>query len=271
MTISPEVGYSGLHLPRILCLHGGGTNARIFHMQCRVLERFLCSDFRLVYARAPFPAQPGPDVTSVYKNHGPFSAWLPSTPEDREYTADEIVDKVNAALEIAMYTDDLCGATGEWVALIGFSQGAKIAASILYSQQVLPRRLGNTTLCPDFRFALLLAGRGPLVWLMPGSRKTTPQGLVDAAQSATLASEPVLPIDSDEHVLKVPTIHVHGLRDPGLKLHRRLLNEYCHSDTVTLIEWNGDHRVPIKTKDVSAVAEQIYLLARESGILSLWS
>lgn len=59
---------STLHFPRILCLHGGGTNARIFRMQCRVLERSLSRSFRLVYAEGLFPAQPGSDVIYVYKN-----------------------------------------------------------------------------------------------------------------------------------------------------------------------------------------------------------
>ncbi|KAH1498189.1 hypothetical protein KXV92_004427 [Aspergillus fumigatus] len=66
-----------LHLPRLLCLHGGGTNARIFRMQCRVLEKHLGRTFRLVYAQGPFTVvQPGPDVTSVYKDYGPFRSWL---------------------------------------------------------------------------------------------------------------------------------------------------------------------------------------------------
>ncbi|KAH1600297.1 hypothetical protein KXW91_008005 [Aspergillus fumigatus] len=55
-----------LHLPRLLCLHGGGTNARIFRMQCRVLEKHLGRTFRLVYAQGPFTVvQPGPDVTDM--------------------------------------------------------------------------------------------------------------------------------------------------------------------------------------------------------------
>ena len=37
-----------LHLPRLLCTHVGGTNARIFRMQCRVLEKHLGHTFRLV-------------------------------------------------------------------------------------------------------------------------------------------------------------------------------------------------------------------------------
>ena len=50
-------------------------------------------------------------------------------------TPQDTVDQVSSALTQAMRNDDRQGATGEWVALLGFSQGAKIAASILYAQQ----------------------------------------------------------------------------------------------------------------------------------------
>ncbi|KAA8642434.1 hypothetical protein EYZ11_005605 [Aspergillus tanneri] len=260
-----------LHLPRILCLHGGGTNARIFRMQCRVLERSLHSAFRFVYAEAPFPAQPGSDVTSVYKDHGPFKAWLRCTAADPERSAQEIVDQINLSIATAMYNDGVQGATGEWVALLGFSQGAKLAASILYAQQMLQRRLGaNAVIWPHFRFAVLMAGRGPLVWMLPkiGSAPVSiPAGLVDAACPSMISGEPHLPEDSTEHRLQLPTLHVHGKRDPGLDLHRRFLSHYYQPDSIYLVEWEGEHRVPIKTKDVQAVVDQIYTLAHETGVL----
>jgi len=110
-----------IDLPRILCLHGGGTNARIFRMQCRVIERALRPWFRLVYAEASLPAKPGSDVTSVYKDYGPFKAWLQTSSEDQTRTACQIIDEIDAEIATAIYLDDLKGATGDWVALLGFS------------------------------------------------------------------------------------------------------------------------------------------------------
>lgn len=264
---SYELDKSTLHLPRILCLHGGGTNARIFRMQCRVLEHSLHSTFRLVYAQAPFPAQPGSDVTSVYAKYGPFKAWQHSTPDGPERNAHDTANEINAALTAAMRADDCRNATGDWVALLGFSQGAKIAASILHSQQMYRQRSRQCAVgSQEFRFALLLAGRGPLVWLAP--EMVMPPGLVDAACPSIFTDEPVLVSDSDEHVLRTPTIHVHGLKDPGLKLHRRLLKQYCDPHCVTVLEWDGEHRVPIQTRHVNAIIEQIYSVAREIGVLN---
>ncbi|TVY94075.1 putative esterase [Lachnellula willkommii] len=276
MTIDSED--STLDLPRIMALHGGGTNSTIFRMQCRVLERALRPYFRLVYAEAPFPAQPGPDVTQVYSDYGPFKSWLRIRPEDPVQDAGNVVHQISTSLAKAQFEDDRRGATGEWVGLIGFSQGAKLAASILYSQQ-MQRREGDIGMgsnnhsgtMSDYRFSLLLAGRGPLVWLQQDPGSPIPQGLVDAAQPTTSTSnlwESASEVEESavEHLLRVPTIHVHGLNDPGLKLHRQLLHRYCDPETSTLLEWDGVHRVPIKTKDVSMIVDQLLSVAREVGV-----
>lgn len=255
---------STLHHPRILCLHGGGTNARIFRMQCRVLERNLRSHFRFVYADAPFTACPGPDVTSAYKEYGPFKAWLRVHPDDPVQDVHDIVDNIGESLSNAQDADDRLGATGEWVAILGFSQGAKLAASILANQQELERRGQMHAARPDFRFAVLLAGRGPLVWLHP--ELSMPLSLVDAAQCTT--EVPEVFVDPMRDRLRIPTIHVHGLDDPNILLHRRLLRQYCDPRAVAVVEWEGSHRVPIKARDVQPVVQQIILAAERSGVLN---
>ncbi|KAK3367572.1 monooxygenase [Podospora didyma] len=158
---------SDLHLPRILCLHGGGSNARIFRAQCRVLSSYLRGSFRLVFADAPLPFNPGPDVVSVYQTWGPFRGWIPpawidGVPEKDMHKTHSAMAFVEDVLEAAMDADDCqTGATGPWVGIMGFSQGAKIAASLLLRQQqqmhagILPRFA--------FRFGILMAGRGPLL------------------------------------------------------------------------------------------------------------
>src|SRR4051812_12020558 len=75
----PPPDPSTLHLPRILMLHGGGTNSRIFHMQCRSLDYHLKSPFRTVYVEAPLPSTAGPDVLTVYASCGPFKRWVVTT------------------------------------------------------------------------------------------------------------------------------------------------------------------------------------------------
>jgi hypothetical protein len=255
-----------LHLPRILCLHGGGTNARIFRMQCRIIERDLRPYFRLVYAEAPFAAKPGPDVTSVYREYGPFKSWLRMDAGDALQPPEKVLHAVNTAVDAAKLGDDLLGATGEWVAILGFSQGAKIAASMLYLQQTAQGPFVEYSKTPtEFQFAILLAGRGPLVWMESGG--ITPLGFADASQVSTADTVSVTSKVWQQPLLSIPTIHIHGLQDPGLDLHRRLLDYYCDPETSILLEWNGNHRIPIKSLDVNAVVNAILSMAWETNII----
>ncbi|KAI0377178.1 serine hydrolase FSH [Hypomontagnella monticulosa] len=254
---------STLHLPRILCLHGGGTNARIFKAQCRVISRTLEPHFRLVYAEAPFESNAGPDVLSVYAEHGPFKRWLRWLPDHPELEDEAAIESIDASLKEAMDEDDREGATGAWVAMLGFSQGAKLAASLLYRQQIRAAKLGPERAGSDWKFAVLMAGRAPIVNLDP---KVFQSSLLAKPSEVGLSGRPdLMEMMRGEHILNLPTIHVHGLSDPGLNLHRELLEEYCDPDSVRLVEWDGAHRVPLKGTDVQPVVNQILDLARETG------
>ncbi|KAL8994706.1 MAG: hypothetical protein Q9169_005391 [Polycauliona sp. 2 TL-2023] len=276
----PETQAQTLHLPRLLCLHGGGSNARIFKAQCRALRAELSHDFHFVFVDAPFPSEPGPDVTSVYQssNFGQYRRWLRSGPHQPYIPPQEAVEAIEHALDDAKLQSDRQGATGDWVGIFGFSQGAKMAASVLLRQQVYRQRWGSACFAPsDFRFAVSIAGRAPLVKMDMDLLDDDP-GLLDASQVPAEPQQPQAqkqhwqrirskaPKCLDENVLRLPTVHVHGLKDPGLHLHRDLLHNYC-ADEARLVEWNGRHRVPISTRDVRPVAAAIMDVARTTGIL----
>ncbi|KAL4804555.1 serine hydrolase FSH [Aspergillus unguis] len=215
------------NIPRLVCLHGGGTNARIFRNQCRSLKAQLQGRFRLVFVDAPFESEPGPDVESVYAKWGPFRSWVrwsKGTPIVWDSTCLD-VQAVDDAIQDAVAADNKLGATGRIVGLLGFSQGAKMAGCLLLRQQEQARPE------TEYAFGVLIAGRGPL----------------------TALHQP----DQPAPLLHLPTIHVHGLRDWGLDVHRQLFYEDCAEGTALLIEWDGDHRVPIKTKDVDRVVDAI--------------
>ena len=248
------------HLPRILCLHGDGTNARIFRAQCRGLRAQLRSEFRLVFAQAPFPSNAGSDVLSVYSQWGPFRRWLRWRPEHPPLSPLEIIHAIDDSLEDAMARDDAEGATGEWVALLGFSQGAKVSASLLYRQQII----GNATSGPQFRFAVLLAGRAPLIALDPGMK--TSSVFPDASQIIDLPNPQREASYAQKPTLRIPTLHVHGLRDTGVDLHRNLSEDFCDPHSRWVIEWDGDHRVPLRANDVARVVSQIRQLATDTEV-----
>ncbi|PQE09297.1 citrinin biosynthesis oxidoreductase protein [Rutstroemia sp. NJR-2017a BVV2] len=73
-----------------------------------------------------------------------------------------------------MQHDNETGATGDWVAVLGFSQGDRMAASLLYRQQVYKETrlvVGTTS---EFRFGILLAGSAPLISLDPNMTLSHP-------------------------------------------------------------------------------------------------
>lgn len=247
-TTAPE----DLTLPRILCLHGGGVNAEVFRAQSRALIKALPT-FRLVFADGPFYCGAGPGIVPVYEDCGPFRRWLRWLPEHAEIDDETATEEVLYSIETCKREDK---GTGPWVGLLGFSQGAKLAASLLYDQQV---RKENGCAETAYKFAVLLAGRHPLISFSKYSEGPAmlPSGAI---------SEGFWYDGPNEHVLKLPTIHVHGMADPGLHLHRRLMNQYCDEKSVTLVEWDGAHRVPLKKTDVDRIIKEVYRVAREEGI-----
>ncbi|KAL5337381.1 serine hydrolase-domain-containing protein [Aspergillus crustosus] len=269
---SPQLKDTTLHNPRILCLHGGGTNARIFRSQCRALRAKLSPHYRLVFAEAPFVTTPGPDVVSVYEKWGPFRSWLPpgfpshGTPHDgpvpfseSERACQLVINSIEQSIEAAMNEDNRVGGTGAWIGLLGFSQGAKMAASMLLRQQNHPEsgssygygRRKNSKITADYKFAVLLAGRAPMVSLTLDD--------VDDFGMGYFGLEPV--------TLHLPTIHVHGMKDPGLDLHRELLDYGCDRGSARLIEWDGEHRVPIRSQEVMAVVDAMVDVGRDTGVI----
>ncbi|KFA61850.1 hypothetical protein S40285_08967 [Stachybotrys chlorohalonatus IBT 40285] len=247
---------NGLHLPRILCLHGGGTNARIFQAQCRVLSAQLRDEFRLIFAQGPYISSPGPDVVSVYQGWGPFYAWIPPVLDSA--TTDILVWH---ALQKAIDEDDERGGHGPWAGVLGFSQGASACANLLLHQQRHEKRLSTS-----FQFGVLLAGRTPgsVIALRRKTRPSYRRGGVYEDLNLTFWE-----VGASDR-LTIPTIHVHGLRDVNVHLHRQMLRDVCEPGTAVLMEWDGTHRIPIKTQDVSAVVELILATAEEVGVARLY-
>ena len=263
----PELNPDTAHLPRLLWLHGGGVNGSIFEAQSRAVLRHLSHSFRPVFAEGPFLCDPHSDVVVVYGSYAPFRRWLRWLPEHPDIDDDSVIDEIGYSIRTAMENDDRAGGRGEWVGLVGFSQGAKLAASLLLEQQTRHERnvgsdgpIGVPGL--RWRFGILLAGRAPLSNLNPDIL-TMPELVLAGALSEGF----MFPSDSKyEAMLRVPTLHVHGLQDPGLALHRQLLHKYCDDESTTLVEWDGGHRMVLKSGDVGKVVSAIYDVAESTGV-----
>ncbi|KAG5932703.1 hypothetical protein E4U60_005031 [Claviceps pazoutovae] len=254
--------FDALSLPRILCLHGGGVNGRVFRLQCRTIITQLATTFRLVFMDAPYASGPHKDIIPVFGEFGPFYCWLPHNDQQQpKLTPAAGSQDIMTSCLTAMERDDGFGA---WVGVLGFSQGAKIAISLLWAQRHAELLLGPGQAKTDFKFGVIMAGSAPAVHLdlrLPQSKHVADATML----GASFDNWPHAPYG--DHVVDVPTLHVHGLKDPGIERHKRLLALYCMPGQTRLVEWNDGHRLPIRTDDVQHVVGNILDMARETGVL----
>ena len=246
-----------LDLPRILCLHGGGTSAEIFQLQCRGIINRLSDTFRFVFVNGPWESKPHEAIVPFFGDSGPFYRWLRwegdhGIDEDAER---KLLDHVKKAM-------DSDKGKGDWVAVLGFSQGGKLAASLLWAHEKIQ---GNEGLAP-WKFGVIMAGRAPVVVIDPENKKPGVPYTADMNQMSTEFTN-WAPDNKGEHALSTPTLHVHGLQDLSLEFHRRMLRDYCKDGTGKLVEWDGDHRLPIKPADIAAVSNGILQLAEKTGAI----
>ncbi|RDH28523.1 serine hydrolase-domain-containing protein [Aspergillus welwitschiae] len=246
--------YHNIHHPRILCLHGGGTNAKIMKIQCRALRAKLEASFRLVYVEGPFVTHAGPGISAVYNKWAPFRNWMPgaiepdeSSPGVASYSGSSKVDariiaSIDQAIQSAMDEDDRAGGTGPWVGFLGFSRGAQTAASLLLRQQEQQKRGFAST---NFRFALLIAAPAPLINMNTSSE---------------------FQIQSNDQ-LNIPTVHVYGSRDSMLRDFTHVLHDCCTPSSTQRYDWDADHQIPLKTIDVDAIIQMVMQVARETGAI----
>lgn len=161
-----------------------------------------------------------------------------------------------------MVTD---GGTGEWIGILGFSQGARMAFSTLLENQLRrEERIMGSFAGVDWRFGVLIAGSGPPFCLSERSRGR--EGFASftklVEKNEVVEKDVEIGGTYEEKRLCIPTIHVHGLRDEGLTSYRELLERYTVRKYATLVEWDGDHRLPIQSRDVKRFTETINELGK---------
>ncbi|KAK0737217.1 serine hydrolase-domain-containing protein [Apiosordaria backusii] len=101
--------------PKILFLHGSGTNPLIFRIQSRALVSLLTPHFEVVFLSGFHACPPGPGVLPFFEGADPYLKWLEdSTPQEEKVHWAELDRLVREAEE-----------KGPFVGVVGFSQGAK--------------------------------------------------------------------------------------------------------------------------------------------------
>jgi predicted esterase len=230
--MAPKSAYTdGFHgpnstLPTILCLHGGGTNAAIFNVQSIRIQRALADTFHFIFLEGPVIALPGPGVLPVFDGCEPFLRW--ATPEAGPIPK-ETVEIIRAAIKERQKKAEVVG-------VMGFSQGAKLAAGLLMEQQLREKGREGEGLGAEFKFGVLF-------------NSTTPPYANELLENELIA---------------VPSLHVVGKTDPWRKSSVGLYEEYFDKMTGKKIELDVGHRLPNLPDDTDKIVAEIRRLHQET-------
>ncbi|KAL8809936.1 MAG: hypothetical protein Q9223_002783 [Gallowayella weberi] len=220
-------------LPCLLCLHGGGTSGYIFDIQTRRLQRALAKHFRFVFVDGPFECAAGPGVLPFFEGMGPYRRWI------NQDGCDE--DKVRPLLKQKMAEDG-----GNFVGVLGFSQGARLALGLLHEKQ--ERR---AEAFDEFGFGVFICGTYPPLGLSSALFPVTP-----TAQFESQYWE-----EKHKNILSIPTVHVIGNKDPFL--HKSQLLSKCSDPTsTTILEFSMGHHLPVAPADTQRLANRVIALHR---------
>ncbi|KAJ5628113.1 hypothetical protein N7490_010341 [Penicillium lividum] len=116
--------------------------------------------------------------------------------------------------------------------VIGYSEGAEIAASLILEEERLSKESGRI---PRIKCAIFMCGWPP---------KDPVTGNI------------VLADDYDREVIKIPTCHVVGAMDPFLDGSMALYN-LCDPDTADLFDHGGGHVIPRSKETLTDLTEVI--------------
>ncbi|KAF5131368.1 Esterase FUS5 [Metarhizium anisopliae] len=224
-------------LPRILCLHGAGSNGAIFRVQGRKIFSALGKDFQFVFIEAPFLSTPGPGM-ELFADSGPFYRWQCDMGASLSFdiTTDEVNaerDKVRALLEDHLLKKD--DGQALFVGIMAFSQGARVATGLLMHLAQMRRR-GRTDDFYDIKFAIINNATYPPLYLN---------------DEMTAAPERVM----------IPTLHIHGSNDPWRPESEHMLAEFFDLSCATVAGFTGKHQLPLAKDDVDEVVTAIRRLS----------
>lgn len=207
-------------------LHGGGTNSDIFNIQSIRIQRALRDTFHFIFPDGPVKALAGPDVLPVFEGCEPFLRWVD---KDVGPIPDETIEVIKRAIRERSKIADVVG-------VMGFSQGAKTAAGLLYEQQLRDKEGEGEGLGADFKFGVFCMGTSP----------------------------PLTDKLSTHEKIAVPSVHVVGMTDQFRESSRELYEEWFDKKTAKKIELDVGHRLPSLQEDTDKIVKEVRRLYQET-------
>ncbi|KAG9238956.1 serine hydrolase FSH [Amylocarpus encephaloides] len=234
--------------PRIAFFHGGGSNSQISTIQCAQVSRYLQDEYEFVFFDAPFERSAGPGILPAFadKMYQPYRTWFTTSPEDGTELGDGsgfdasyssswgmAADGVERVWELMKSSPSV--GKGEWVGVMGFSQGTRVAGGLLLDQQrrteagLLRKGKGEI----ELKFGVLCMGGG-------------------SPMRSAISHAPNPP-----DLVTIPVLHLHGLRDFNLANSRKQKDTYYHPSSATLLEIEYHHAMPWNRADLVAFCDAV--------------
>ncbi|KAI9662565.1 MAG: hypothetical protein M1821_008732 [Bathelium mastoideum] len=207
---------------RFLCLHGMGTNSKILELQTAALRSELgephAHNFDFVEGDLQWPAAPGDDVAHLYKGF-----------KDLNLAADEYLayydpNSASTILDAINDLDSYVNEAGPFDGILGFSQGAILAAMLLI-------RRGHHA---PFSFAVFICAGTPF------SEQALKKGVLELLD----------PVKEEGPVIFVPSAHIYGAKDPDVE-HAHLLAKLCQDFGRIIYDHGAGHEIPRSPRGVT--------------------
>ncbi|KAK4153851.1 serine hydrolase FSH [Chaetomidium leptoderma] len=164
------------------------------------------------------------------------------TPEDtmRELMRDGIATTHRSGARALKYLTKIMQEQGPFDAIIGYSEGATVAATLLLHEQ---RRFKKKGVKPMFKYAIFFAGWPPM----------------DPDSHAMILS------DESEAMIEIPTCHIIGSLDPYVHGSLALYN-VCDPDTAYMFDHAKGHTLPRDKDTVKELGDIVREAAKTYGI-----
>ncbi|CAN8097862.1 unnamed protein product [Discula destructiva] len=198
---------------RFLCLHGMGTNSKIFEMQTAAIRHGLGSEHTYEFLDGAEPSIMAPGLEKIAGPDDEFLQWA-------DYGSVESCRKALYDLE------DFVEEEGPFDGVIGFSLGATLASSlIVHKLRKDPRK---ERLHPTFRCGIFFCGGIPEI----------------LSDTETGAEKRELSFEQDGEMIEIPTAHIWGANDRVWPNFGIVLSKLCRKDLRTVFIHEGGHDIP---------------------------
>ncbi|ERT01098.1 hypothetical protein SPBR_03073 [Sporothrix brasiliensis 5110] len=228
---------------KFLCLPGAYGSADKFQVQLAPIVKELTEDGTAIFhfIEGPCVAEPPKGFEDYFGNPPYFRFIEPDevgktddddvlsrirdfpdceTPEDtmRELMKEGVATTHKSTDNALKFLLKIMKERGPFEGIIGYSEGATVAATLLLHEQ---RRFQKEGIAPMFKYAIFFAGWPP----------------VDPTTHAMILS------DETDEVIEIPTCHIIGSLDPYLHGSMALYN-VCDADTAYLFDHAKGHTLP---------------------------